>query len=80
MNLLYEPSDGEIEYWSELTHVRVKTAAEAERNRIVGIIKERLDVHRGFVNGALDAGVEVSGSVYTAMTELNAILREIENA
>lgn len=78
MNLLYEPDDGEIEYWSELTHGREKKAAEAERNRIIGIIKDRLDVHKGFVNGALDAGVEPSASIYTAMAELNAILREIE--
>lgn len=49
-----------------------------EHKRITHIIKERLKTHQGFVNGALDAGVDPSPSIYTAMSELNAILKEIE--
>ena len=51
---------------------------ENERDRIVGIIKARLDTHRGFVEGALGAGVEPAPSIYTAMSELSALLRELE--
>lgn len=48
-----------------------------ERKRIIAIIEGRRDTHYGFVNGALDAGVEPSENIYTAIAELNAILREI---
>ncbi len=78
MNLLYEPDDGEIEYWSYLTHGREKKAAEAERNRILAIIKGRRDFHVSFVKHSLDAGVAPSESIYTAISELEAILRELE--
>lgn len=49
-----------------------------ERNRIIATIKGRRDFHVSFVNHSLDAGVEPSPSLYTAIAELNAILREIE--
>jgi hypothetical protein len=50
---------------------------KAERDRIVGIIEGRKRVHVGFIEGARDAGVEPSDSIYTAIAELNAILRVI---
>lgn len=78
MNLLYEPDDGEIEYWSELTHGREKKAAEAERNRILATIRGRRDFHTSFVKHSLDAGVVPSEHLYAAIAELEAILREIE--
>lgn len=78
MNLLYEPDDGEIEYWSELTHGREKKASETERNRIIGIIKKRRDFHVAFIKYSLDAGVAPSEHLYAAIAELEAILREIE--
>lgn len=49
----------------------------SEADRIIRVIKERLKTHQGFVNGALDAGVDPSPSIYTAMSELSALLREI---
>ncbi len=49
-----------------------------ERERITGIIEDRLKTHKGFVNGCLDAGVEPAESIFTAMAELSAILRKIE--
>jgi len=52
--------------------------AKAERERIIATIKGRRDFHVSFANHSLDAGVEPSDSIYTAIAELNAIIRELE--
>jgi hypothetical protein len=66
-----------IVYPEEIMSKRIKEL-EAENDRIIRIIKDRRNTHHGFVNGALDAGVDISPSIYTAISELNALLREIE--
>lgn len=55
----------------------VSHAQKLERDRIVGIIEGRKSVHVGFIEGAREAGVEPTDSIYTAISELNAILRAI---
>lgn len=62
----------------ELYDEIVRRAAEAERNSIIAIIENRRDFHESFVNQSLDAGVTPSDSLYTAIAELNAILRELK--
>ena len=49
-----------------------------ECNRITRIVKDRLQTHLDFIDGALGAGVEPSPSIYAATAELKALLREIE--
>jgi len=56
----------------------IKIGQEEERIKIMDIIKDRLTIHEGFINGALDHGVEPSPSIYSAMVELRSLLRELE--
>ena len=62
---------------SPLRRKDIETGRKLERDRIVGIIEGRKSVHVGFIEGAHDAGVEPTESIYTAIAELNAILRAI---
>ncbi len=52
--------------------------AQTERDRIISIIQRRIDVHYGFIESCMDHEVEVSSGVFSALTELRALLREIE--
>lgn len=71
MNLLYDPE------YHNTGQYHKDMGARDERERIIGVIKERIETHKGFVNGALDAGVEPSASIYAAISELNGLLREL---
>jgi hypothetical protein len=42
------------------------------------MIQKRIDVHHGFIESCMDHEVEVSSRVLSALTELRALLREIE--
>ena len=54
------------------------TKAEEERDRIVGIIQARIDIHRNFINFCMDNDVQVTPSIFTAIIELRSLLRRIE--
>ena len=52
--------------------------AEMEYLRIVEIVQGRIDVHSKFINFCMDNDVQVTPSIFTAITELRAVLRRIE--
>lgn len=52
---------------------------EAERDRIVAIINDRMAVHRGFIEGATAAGVEPSPGIFAELVGLRALLRSIHD-
>ena len=54
------------------------TEAEEERARIVGIIQERIDIHSRFIDSCMDNDVQVTPSIFSAIVELRALLRQIE--
>lgn len=54
------------------------TAAEDERHRIIGIILERMDTHKRFVDAAHDAGAMPIEGFYFALAELTGLLRAIQ--
>ncbi len=59
----------------------VKTFARhrmEERDRIVGIIQGRIDIHSAFIDSCMDNDVPVTPSIFTAVTELRSLLRKIE--
>ena len=69
-----------IVYPEELMAQRIKEL-EAENARLQLECQAQYD--RGYYDGrqfdgALDAGVDISPSIYTAISELNALLREID--
>lgn len=70
MNLLYEPDDGEIEYWSELTHGREKKAAETERAKIVNWLKSLATPENGFLPRTLANWIE-DGMHYENEDDIN---------
>jgi hypothetical protein len=49
-----------------------------ERDRIVGIIQGRIDIHSAFIDSCMDNDVPVTPSIFTAVTELRSLLRKIE--
>jgi hypothetical protein len=48
------------------------------KERIIGIINKRMDIHIGFINNCMDHGIEPAASVSGALMELRSLLREIE--
>jgi hypothetical protein len=52
--------------------------AAEERARIIDIINKRIDTHSGFVNLCMDREIEPSAGIFSALTELRSLLREIE--
>lgn len=54
------------------------TEAEEERARIVGIIQGRIEIHSRFIEHCMDNDVRVTPSIFSAVTELRSLLREIE--
>jgi hypothetical protein len=67
-----------IEAMGGMMQTMIGNAVKAEREAIVGVIQCRLDTHSGFAECAHAAGVEPSESIYAAMVELRALLREIQ--
>jgi hypothetical protein len=59
----------------------VKTFARhrmEECDRIVGIIQGRIDIHSRFVEFCMENDVRVTPSIFSAIVELRALLRQIE--
>lgn len=49
-----------------------------ERDRIVGIIQGRIDIHSSFIDSCMDNDLHVTPSIFAAVTELRSLLRKIE--
>jgi hypothetical protein len=49
-----------------------------ERDRIVGIIQGRIDIHSAFIDSCMDNDVHVTPSIFSAIVELRSLLRKIE--
>ena len=73
----FQDAEEAAAYCDEHNRALAGQAAQAERARIIGVIEYRLQIHRGFIMGALDAGVKPSPSIFHAMVELRDLLREL---
>lgn len=66
-----------IDAMSHMIQSMIRKAAADEHDRIIGIIKHRIDLHSEFVKGCMDHEVEPASSVLGAISELRSLLREL---
>ena len=52
-------------------------AALDERDKIVGLIDWRIKIDSGFIEGAMDAGVEPSSSVLSSLSTMRSLKRRL---
>lgn len=51
-----------------------------ERAAVVDIVKGRIDIINGFINGLADNKIKVPDELFSALVELRSLLRELQGA
>ena len=63
---------------SDMIRDMISNAVQAERDRVIGIIKGRIDIANGFINGCMDHEVQPAAGVLGGLVELRSLLRELQ--
>jgi hypothetical protein len=76
-----KPTEAAVECINAMDHMirdMIDNAVQAERNRVIGVIKARIDIYDSLVNGCARNQITVPQALFKALTELRLLLREIE--
>jgi hypothetical protein len=76
-----KPTEAAVECINAMDHMirdMIDNAVQVERNRIIGIIKGRIDIYDSLVNGCARNQITVPNALFKSLGELRLLLREIE--